>query len=165
MYQPNFCGECGERISRADRRPWASRRFCTRCARRFRRGRVLKPLALACVLVAGGFLWGRAGRPSPPTLAGRSALSLAPTTDAGGVRPRDGTLAEPGAGGARAGNAYGPDGSGGERPTEPGEVVSICGARTKKGTPCQRRVRGEGRCWQHRGKSAMLPPAKLIVPN
>lgn len=27
---------------------------------------------------------------------------------------------------------------------------SICGARTKKGTPCQRRVVGGGYCYQHR---------------
>lgn len=52
-----------------------------------------------------------------------------------------------------------------EEPTDPNEVVSICGARTKKGTPCQRRVRGTGRCWQHRGMPAMLPPEKLIVRN
>jgi hypothetical protein len=50
-----------------------------------------------------------------------------------------------------------------DAPTDPNEIVSICGARTKKGTPCQRRVRGTGRCWQHRGMPAMLPPEKLIV--
>jgi hypothetical protein len=45
-------------------------------------------------------------------------------------------------------------------------LVAICGARTKKGTPCQRRVRGGvGRCWQHRGKPAILPPSKLVVPE
>jgi hypothetical protein len=58
---------------------------------------------------------------------------------------------------------YGPDGSPTERPTDPNEIISICGARTKKGTPCQRRVRGTGRCWQHRGMNAMLPASKLIV--
>jgi hypothetical protein len=58
---------------------------------------------------------------------------------------------------------YGPDGTATERPTDPAEVVSICGARTQKGTPCQRRVRGTGRCWQHRGMPAILPPAKLVV--
>jgi hypothetical protein len=60
---------------------------------------------------------------------------------------------------------YGPDGSPTERPTDPNEIISICGARTKKGTPCQRRVRGTGRCWQHRGMNAMLPASKLIVPE
>ena len=28
----------------------------------------------------------------------------------------------------------------------------ICGARTKSGKPCQRKVKGGGYCWQHRDK-------------
>ena len=43
------------------------------------------------------------------------------------------------------------------------EETYICGARTKKGTPCSRRVRGPVRCWQHKGAKAMLPVEKLIV--
>ncbi|HJY29669.1 MAG TPA: hypothetical protein VJ306_16695 [Pyrinomonadaceae bacterium] len=41
--------------------------------------------------------------------------------------------------------------------------VYICGARTKKGTPCSRRVHGPVRCWQHKGLPAMLPLEKLRV--
>jgi hypothetical protein len=33
----------------------------------------------------------------------------------------------------------------------------ICGARTKSGRPCQRKVKGGGYCWQHRDK---LPSAR-----
>ena len=43
------------------------------------------------------------------------------------------------------------------------EEVYICGARTKKGTPCSRRVHGPVRCWQHKGMPAMLPVDKLRV--
>jgi len=43
------------------------------------------------------------------------------------------------------------------------EETYICGARTKKGTPCSRRVRGPVRCWQHKGAKAMLPVDKLVV--
>ena len=43
------------------------------------------------------------------------------------------------------------------------EEAYICGARTKKGTPCSRRVRGPVRCWQHKGAKAMLPLEKLVV--
>jgi hypothetical protein len=43
------------------------------------------------------------------------------------------------------------------------EVVYVCGARTKKGTPCSRRVHGPVRCWQHKGMPAMLPAEKLLV--
>jgi hypothetical protein len=38
-----------------------------------------------------------------------------------------------------------------------------CGAETKKGTPCSRKVKGNVRCWQHTGMPAMLPPDKLLV--
>jgi hypothetical protein len=34
----------------------------------------------------------------------------------------------------------------------PPVVEGICGARTKSGKPCQRRVKGGGYCWQHREK-------------
>jgi hypothetical protein len=46
------------------------------------------------------------------------------------------------------------------------ERVYICGARTKKGTPCQRRVHAAGdRCFQHKGMPAILPSDKLEVKS
>lgn len=45
------------------------------------------------------------------------------------------------------------------------EPVFLCGARTKKGTACTRRVKEAGkRCWQHQGMPAMKdekPPSEL----
>lgn len=35
------------------------------------------------------------------------------------------------------------------------EPVYFCGALTKKGTPCTRRVKTKGRCWQHKGQPAV----------
>jgi hypothetical protein len=43
------------------------------------------------------------------------------------------------------------------------EQTYQCGARTKKGTPCSRRVHGPVRCWQHKGAKPMLPQEKLII--
>jgi hypothetical protein len=34
----------------------------------------------------------------------------------------------------------------------PSAADTICGARTKSGKPCRRRVKGGGYCWQHRNK-------------
>jgi hypothetical protein len=31
--------------------------------------------------------------------------------------------------------------------------IEICGAPTRSGKPCQRKVKGGGYCWQHREKS------------
>ena len=40
------------------------------------------------------------------------------------------------------------------------EAVYFCGAATKKGTPCSRRVKRPGeRCWQHAGMPAMAESA------
>jgi hypothetical protein len=120
---------------------------------------------LATSLVGTGFAFGRMMRPpAPPLVVERGTLNLAPIPASDAPRRTDDASRREGSA-AKTEAAYGPDGTANERPTDPGEVVYICGARTKKGTPCQRRVRGPFRCWQHRGMPAVLPPSKLIVPN
>ncbi|HEX2270458.1 MAG TPA: hypothetical protein VHH35_13015, partial [Pyrinomonadaceae bacterium] len=49
------------------------------------------------------------------------------------------------------------------QPPVASEQLYICGARTKKGKPCSRRVHGPVRCWQHKGVPAMLPAEKLTI--
>ena len=39
------------------------------------------------------------------------------------------------------------------------EVVKLCGAPTKSGRPCRRKVVGGGYCWQHRDKYGSKKPA------
>ena len=170
MYKPNFCAECGGRIARVRWHVWTSRRFCEGCAGRFRRGRFIRPLVACAALLGAGFMGGRAMRHAPPPLIiERGTLSSPPSLAAQLSPAGKETNATKGATGATSAttdaraSAYGADGSETERPTDPAEIVSVCGARTKKGTPCSRRVRGTGRCWQHRGRGAILPPAKLIV--
>jgi hypothetical protein len=165
VYQPNFCAECGERVVRERWRVWMSGRFCDDCGRRFRVRRIYAPLGLCAVLLGAGFVAGRAGRPAqPPLVVIKGGAVDAHATHGKAETDARGHAASSGAVTAKASSASeGADGTAGERPTDPAEVVSICGARTKKGTPCSRRVRGTGRCWQHRGRSAILPPAKLTV--
>ena len=166
MYRPNFCCECGERVVRARWRVWTSRRFCDACGRRFRRARLAVPLALSATLAFACFLLGRASRSAAPTATfERGALDLTRLPAPDSARTRDVKRDRDATTNAKPEPAYGPDGTANERPTDSTEVVYICGARTKKGTPCQRRVRGPGRCWQHRGMPAILPPSKLVVPG
>ena len=143
MYRPNFCSECGTKIVRLHWHPWTSRRFCDTCARQLRKERLQLPLLVAALLIGVGFVTGRALRPKPPPLIiQRSATSpLAKSDGAGAHASSDANSAAP--------------------LTE--EVVYICGARTKKGTPCSRRVHQPARCWQHKGMPAMLPAEKLLV--
>ncbi|MCA1638937.1 MAG: hypothetical protein LC768_11515, partial [Acidobacteria bacterium] len=49
------------------------------------------------------------------------------------------------------------------QPSSMQKPTYFCGAQTKKGTPCSRRVKGGGRCFQHVGQPAILPPEKLIA--
>lgn len=169
MYKPNFCADCGAQIHRARWHFWTSRRFCASCARRFRKERFLLPLLLGVMLFGIGLAAGRMAHPrAAPLVFEHAPLPpapplAAPAKNGAAQVTGTGTKSEALPTAPKAGPIYGPDGTSSERPTDPDEVVSICGARTKKGTPCQRRVRGMGRCWQHRGLPAMLPPSKLIV--
>jgi len=158
MYKPNFCSDCGSRIERARWHLWTSRRFCSDCAPRFRRAQFLLPIIVGAALFVIGLAAGRAARPAPPPLIverGRLAAITTPSTKseerATDAESERGAAAEP-----KAEPTYGPDGTVTERPTDPAETVSLCGARTQKGTPCQRRVRGTGRCWQHKGMPAII---------
>lgn len=154
MYRPNFCADCGERVVRERWRAWSSGRFCATCERRHGRGAWVRFLVVLCFAACAGFVVGRLLRHAPPPLIiERGNLPapalLAKRPDAPAPKPDAANTRDPGATA--------------EPPTDPAEIVSVCGARTKKGTPCSRRVRGTGRCWQHRGRPAMLPASKLTV--
>ncbi len=172
MYKPNFCAACGEQIVRDKWRIWTSRRFCQTCAPRFRKERIFAPVIAAEIIFCAGLAAGRFARnfsqSSPPPLivernnyrtmkeAREASTPAAVSKDAalsGETEPKTSPTSNSNSDFAKAG----------ERMTDPNEIVSICGARTQKGTPCSRRVRGTGRCWQHKGSPAMLPASKLIV--
>ncbi|MEP6911815.1 MAG: hypothetical protein ABI923_03620 [bacterium] len=159
MYKPTFCAECGTRLGRAKRRPWTSRRFCADCGARFRRAELALPFLLGAGLLIAGFSFGRYLRPAPPPLIvqrfAKSPLPDIPVAIASGAPAQ-----LPNNSNRSAGN---PVDEGNNQTGGPGEVVYICGARTKKGTPCSRRVHGPVRCWQHKGMPAMLSQEKLLV--
>lgn len=164
MYQPNFCAECGERIARARWHVWTNRRFCPQCEPRFRSARMLLPLLAGAVLFIVGLLAGRAVRTAPPPLLviERGQPSIAPTQTAQTLpaQPNAKRESQP-ATAARA--APKTDSAAIELAGDSSETIYICGALTKKGTPCRRRVRGTGRCWQHKGQPAAIPLAERLV--
>jgi hypothetical protein len=143
MYRPNFCSDCGNKIIRLRWHPWTSRRFCDNCAPRLRRERFLLPATAALLLFGMGLVTGRAMRPEPPPLviqrAANSPLFKSNTAET-------------------------PVGQGNNvQAPALEEATYLCGARTKKGTPCSRRVHAPSRCWQHKGAKAMLPEEKLKI--
>jgi len=153
MYRPNFCCECGARILLLHWHFWTSRKFCRECSQRLLKQRLKVPLAASIVLFSLGMIMGRARRPaSPPLIIERSANS--PLSDSAIKTKSDVNSA-----GAKPGSSNSSD----SQSITNEELIYICGARTKKGTPCSRRVHSPVRCWQHKGDQAMLPPDKLKV--
>ena len=154
-YRPNFCAECGEKILRLRWRVWTSRQFCDACGRRFRKERWLSALLAIAIPLCLGFITGRALKREPaPLIIQRGAPALpSAQSRADNLSVAGTTNTEPASGVANT------------QPGITGEQVYICGARTKKGTPCSRRVHGLVRCWQHKGMPAMLPAEKLIIKD
>ena len=156
MYRPNFCMECGERLARRGWRAWIGVRFCVDCARRLGRGGLAKPLATISIIAVSAFAVGRYLRPTAPPLliqrAANSPLSDLPENLNDGTR----TINRQESNSRNASSVV-------SNIDDPG---FICGARTKKGTPCHRRVHVAGeRCFQHKGMPAMVPLEKLVVKS
>ncbi|MDQ2974133.1 MAG: hypothetical protein M3R69_01830 [Acidobacteriota bacterium] len=155
MYKPNFCSDCGTKLLRLRWHFWTSRRFCSDCAQRLWRARFVPPLLAALTLIGFGYVAGRARRPAAPplTIIRRADSPLTGPEDPGSPSPKVPATA----------SAAGPMNTSASSAATPEEEVYICGARTKKGTLCSRRVHGPVRCWQHKGMPAMLPQEKLLV--
>ena len=169
FFRPNYCANCGEKVERAEWGPLTSRRFCVVCESEFK-GHDLIPRAVVAlslligVLGVGAYI--RSGETSGNAVASRQAAKPQPvrtveqpmTNSAPAPRSSDAqaTLAAPK---TLISQAQAPPAV----PRVEAEDVYICGAETKKGAPCSRRVKGNVRCFQHKGMPAMLPADKLKV--
>ncbi|MGE0128851.1 MAG: hypothetical protein AB7U82_12295 [Blastocatellales bacterium] len=133
FYQANFCAECGNAMK--PRFSWGPRYFCEECEAQMGRHSYFKPAAglLLCATLAV-FALNRTDAPNPN---GQSNASAA----ASSVTARD-TMTS-------------------RKPEPEPETIErvLCGARTKKGTPCKRLVSPGRRCAQHRGMASLLEAA------
>ena len=154
MRQPNFCAECGERLIPSGWRSVLQRRFCDHCARRLGNFAAYRRLIVIGLIAAVAFGVGRYLRPSPPPLLIQRAAN-SPLSD-GPVQFSETTAVNA---------AARPSINLRSSPLD--DEVYICGARTRKGTPCRRRVHAAGeRCFQHKGMPAMVALDKLTIkPN
>lgn len=141
MAAARFCSECGEQLRAKRLGSLPFRSFCSRCSPRFRRARLML-IAAPALCAAIGFAIGHSTTAREPfyyigTPVESSATRPAPSTD------------HPAAHSSAATEAL----------TQHERLVisssaadAICGARTKSGKPCKRKVKGGGHCWQHRSK-------------
>lgn len=137
FYQANFCAECGNSL--APRTGFKPRHFCDDCARRLKQRRFVTPLAgllFLSSLAVFAFSYRKSRSPV------QSSNLPAPA-----VLARDSIV----------------------NPTSKPQTEAIprvlCGARTRRGTPCRHRVQPGQRCAQHRGMPSMHDSASEFPPS
>jgi hypothetical protein len=143
MRRTRFCSACGEPIKTKHVTFPALALLCARCSPHFRRERLL--VIGACFLcLSAVFAIARYTAPAEPfsfigTPVQSSTERHEPSTGAlAGTNPASSIV------------------QGVKPSTESrGSVESICGAPTKSGRPCRRKVKDGGYCWQHRDKSGV----------
>lgn len=172
-YKPKFCCQCGEKIERVGWNPLTSRRFCELCETEFSIYDKIPLIVAVGILLFGLVGWVNYLRMpvKSPEIASSQLIRSSQITnkpEANRVNPAVRTRTDNAAG--NTANESVPTKNLTTRKPEivsnsASEVSYFCGASTKKGMPCSRRVKGGGRCWQHEGQPAILPPEKLIVSN
>lgn len=153
MSNSNFCRNCGARLSHKGWRLWMRGALCNDCARRPGVSTRARTIVGMVLLTGAAFSFGRCLRPAPPPLIIQRAAN-SPLSDA----PLDlNSIAKHGASPSTQDVAS-------QTSATDDEPAYICGARTKKGTPCRRRVHLAGeRCYQHKGRTAAVAPDKLVI--
>ncbi|HEX8246818.1 MAG TPA: hypothetical protein VF599_01440 [Pyrinomonadaceae bacterium] len=187
FYKPTYCCHCGEKIDRTKWGITVSRRFCESCASEF----ALKewiPRGIVFVGILGalfgfGALLRKTEKPlsvvtsAPPPASSNAAQNQKSQQLLANASVQNSATATNAANNsllpAQKQNPSDPKSLGNlrlqsgdksaDKQNPAAEAVYFCGAQTKKGTPCSRRVKGGGRCWQHAGQAALLPPEKLLI--
>lgn len=145
MRAAGFCSECGEKIN-FNQGFLPLRTYCARCAPRLRSSRIVI-VALALLCVAAGFMAGWYAKPREPfyfigtpvdLASNRSSPAQSNSADQSNMSSAQSEI----------------------QPSDPdNKVEHLCGAPTKSGRPCRRKVRGGGYCYQHRDKFPPKQPA------
>jgi hypothetical protein len=175
FFRPSFCANCGEKVERSDWGLFTSRRFCAVCESELKAQdlipRIIVGLGLlAGILGVGSYLKSGNAEPrvaalaSQPVERGVAAAArdnlpanvVVPTPAPAQIAPASNAIPQ-----AKPSTAL-PAVAQIAKNTGP-DVVYMCGAMTKKGTPCSRRVHGPVRCFQHQGMPPMVPQEKLRI--
>lgn len=168
LYRPAFCCNCGEKIVREDWRLWTSRRFCALCATEHQGVDLLPKIIVGVGILAIVFAFANGFDRAKPSATESSILVQKPKPN---LKPAP-LFSEEAASSGPSGNTSKPvsnqsakkDAEQSEQPQREkptsDETVYYCGAITKKGTPCTRRVKTKGFCWQH-AKSGQIAPARF----
>lgn len=181
-YKPKYCCQCGDRIERTKWTPVTSTRFCQVCESDFALREWIPRVVFVVVSIFGivglfGYFQTTekplkitaarsveqnaeakrnfSNRSSNDQSIANAAIAAVPQNAAntGAAMPHRMAVSP----------EQTPPAKNRQNRSNPEESTYFCGAETKKGAPCSRRVKGGGRCWQHAGQPAILPPEKLIA--
>jgi hypothetical protein len=181
-YKPNYCNYCGEKIERIEWKLWTSSRFCENCEVEFRKVEWLPRIGAGIALLIGLFGFGSYLKtPEKPLSLVNNQITASASNKAQAVKNEQITAKaniqnseiKPSVE-INAGLQNQSKIAVSQKPEQlqnqldkpqiiESEPVYFCGAQTKKGTPCTRKVKGGGRCWQHTGLPATLPKEKLVT--
>ena len=175
FYTPKFCSNCGEKIERVSHSITDSEKFCDVCKHDFVMPRLLPVIFAVLMAIFGMFGISSFLRGEKPLNVSTKQLTTNQTNSSktppiqtsqivsnSNVQP-NAPLKNISTTNVQTANlTMKPLLKQTEIvPAAPTEAIYFCGAATKKGTPCTRRVKGGGRCWQHKGQPALLPPEAL----
>ena len=169
FYHPRFCCHCGEKIVRARWTPFTSRRFCDFCAVEQKQHDLIPRAAAVLLLLFGaaGFTAYLSSGKSAAVADGQRGAKIKALKNESRSREADAA----GTGSSENNVSHTPNPV--PAPSQPNipaaenkqrvaqgnsstETIYYCGAMTKKGTACTRRVKTPGRCWQHLGQPARI---------
>ena len=177
FYKPKFCCNCGEKIERADWRLWTSRRFCDVCEIE-QKGHELLPRVIVTTAVlfgifgVGSYFQGQDAATvktgvvipsgSRRTVAMESKQQpIKAGPDTVGLDIGRGDLNGVTVSAAEPRVVLPSKEQPGIRKIASDEPIHFCGAMTKKGKPCSRRVKSNERCWQHAGQPSAAAERKV----
>ena len=184
LYKPVYCCNCGERIERIEWHLFTNRRFCELCETEHRVDDLIRRSAVGFMLLLGVFGFGSYLAYEPQVIEINNSGSTADSTGTLNQKsefannsekpkkPENAKLSEQNMDAHPEVNLQNKDLASpqlkqsakdlSQQPATKNRVqivtsdpVHLCGALTKKGTPCSRRVKGGGRCWQHKGKKKL----------
>lgn len=168
FYKPSYCCNCGDKIERAEWRLWDSRRFCQLCETEYKAGDIAQRATVVIGLILGLFGFTALIWPEKNAIEHKiNDAAVVPRSLKGepvrhsGTQPVAETTSkqvlsaepEPTNTNSNFDKQISPPAKEQTKDsiTSSDQGIYYCGAPTKKGTPCSRRVKTKGRCWQHEG--------------
>ena len=146
MTPQKFCSQCGKKLDVSRKLGWAPRILCPDCSSGSIRPALLI-VFIALALFAAGFAVAHLLKPRDTVYLIGTPLEKY-TADAQAHSQRSDSNRDDGRSASTA-------------PSTDASNESVCGAPTRSGKACRRKVKGGGYCWQHRDKQ----PVNSIGPT